>query len=72
MTETRLRDKRSASVLEAPIRKLEVAAYTVPTDTPEADGTLTWDSTTMVVVHAHAGDACGMGGCGGSGGSLAH
>ena len=34
--------------------ELEVAAYTVPTDAPEADGTLAWDSTTIVVVHAHA------------------
>ena len=41
--------------------ELEVAAYTIPTDAPEADGTLAWDSTTIVVVHAHAGGECGLG-----------
>ena len=46
------------------VERLEVAAYTVPTDGPdgeEADGTLTWKSTTLVVVHAHAGGATGLG-----------
>ena len=48
----------------AKVERLEIAAYTVPTDGPggeEADGTLTWKSTTMVVVHAHAGGATGLG-----------
>ena len=39
----------------APVERLEVAAYTIPTDAPESDGTLEWDSTTIVVVEAHAG-----------------
>ena len=43
------------------IERLDVAAYTIPTDRPEADGTLEWDSTTMVVVHAHAGARSGLG-----------
>ena len=30
----------AAQRLEAPIERLEVAAYTIPTDTPESDGTL--------------------------------
>jgi hypothetical protein len=34
---------------------IEVASYTVPTDTPEGDGTIAWDSTTMVLVAVHAG-----------------
>ncbi len=34
---------------------LDVAAYTVGTDEPESDGTLEWDSTTIVVVHARGG-----------------
>lgn len=38
-----------------------VGAYTVPTNAPEADGTLGWDSTTMVVVELYAGDRTGMG-----------
>lgn len=43
------------------IRKIEVAAYTVPTDLPESDGTLEWNSTTLVVVQASAGDETGIG-----------
>ena len=33
-----------------PIRALDVRAYRVPTERPEADGTFGWDSTTVVVV----------------------
>ena len=43
------------------VERVDVAAYTIPTDAPEADGTLEWDSTTIVVVEAHAGGACGLG-----------
>ncbi|HEX6498280.1 MAG TPA: enolase C-terminal domain-like protein [Micromonosporaceae bacterium] len=39
----------------------DVAVYRVPTPAPESDGTLTWDHTTMVAVHAHAGDRTGFG-----------
>lgn len=46
---------------EIPIEKLEVAAYTVPTDYPEADGTLSWDSTTLVLVKIQGGDNQGLG-----------
>ena len=45
----------------APVQEIEVAAYTIPTDAPEADGTLSWDSTTIVVVHAHAAGEWGLG-----------
>jgi len=38
-----------------------VSAYTVPTETPEADGTLAWKETTLVVVHAAACGARGFG-----------
>src|SRR5439155_25764373 len=34
---------------------------TVPTDQPEADGTLAWDATTIVVVHAFGGGEWGLG-----------
>jgi L-alanine-DL-glutamate epimerase-like enolase superfamily enzyme len=47
--------------LQAPVQQLEVGAYTIPTDCPEADGTLSWDSTTIVVVHARAGGSVGLG-----------
>ncbi len=46
---------------EVPITSLEVAAYTIPTDAPEADGTLSWDATTIVVVNAEGGDRRGLG-----------
>ena len=32
------------------IEAITVGAYTVPTDAPEADGTLAWDATTLVLV----------------------
>ena len=40
---------------------LDVSAYTIPTEQPEADGTLEWDSTTMVLVEARGGGATGIG-----------
>jgi L-alanine-DL-glutamate epimerase-like enolase superfamily enzyme len=43
------------------VSELEASAYTVPTDEPESDGTLEWDSTTIVVVEAAAGDVRGLG-----------
>ncbi|HEY1688453.1 MAG TPA: enolase C-terminal domain-like protein [Solirubrobacteraceae bacterium] len=36
-------------------------AFTVPTDAPEADGTFSWDATSVVVVEAHAGGQIGLG-----------
>ncbi|MBT2418732.1 mandelate racemase [Streptomyces sp. ISL-22] len=38
-----------------------VSVYTVPTDAPEADGTLAWNSTTVVIAEVTAGDATGTG-----------
>lgn len=43
------------------IDSVDVSAYTVPTDAPESDGTFTWDSTTMILVTAHAGGKVGVG-----------
>jgi L-alanine-DL-glutamate epimerase-like enolase superfamily enzyme len=34
------------------IKQLQVTAYRIPTDRPEADGTISWDSTTLIVVEA--------------------
>jgi L-alanine-DL-glutamate epimerase-like enolase superfamily enzyme len=45
----------------APIRQVAARAYEVPTDTPEADGTLSWDRTTLVVVDVDTGAAAGLG-----------
>jgi L-alanine-DL-glutamate epimerase-like enolase superfamily enzyme len=44
-----------------PVERIDVSAYTVPTDSGESDGTLTWDSTTMVLAEAHAGGKRGLG-----------
>jgi L-alanine-DL-glutamate epimerase-like enolase superfamily enzyme len=38
-----------------------VRVYTVPTDAPEADGTISWNSTTMVLVELVVGEVHGMG-----------
>jgi L-alanine-DL-glutamate epimerase-like enolase superfamily enzyme len=40
---------------------VRAAAYDVPTDRPESDGTLTWNSTVLVVVEADAGGRTGLG-----------
>lgn len=45
----------------APIERVDVSAYTVPTDRPESDGTLAWDSTTLVLVEITAGGRRGLG-----------
>jgi hypothetical protein len=47
--------------MNVPIRKLDVSAYTVPTESPESDGPLIWNSTTLVLVEAHAGGKIGLG-----------
>jgi L-alanine-DL-glutamate epimerase-like enolase superfamily enzyme len=44
-----------------PIERLEVSAYSIPTTTPESDGTLEWNKTTLVVVEAIAGGLRGLG-----------
>jgi L-alanine-DL-glutamate epimerase-like enolase superfamily enzyme len=43
------------------VERLDVAAYEFPLGEPESDGTLTWDSTTMVAVEAVAGAHVGVG-----------
>ena len=45
----------------AKVATLDVAAYTIPTDKPESDGTLAWDKTTLVRVEVAAGGARGWG-----------
>jgi L-alanine-DL-glutamate epimerase-like enolase superfamily enzyme len=43
------------------VREITTAVYVIPTDAPEADGTLAWDKTTMVLASARAGAARGIG-----------
>ena len=45
----------------AAIEQLDVSAYQIPTDAPESDGTYEWDSTTIVIVEAAAGDKHSLG-----------
>jgi len=43
------------------VQGLRAAAYEIPTDQPESDGTLAWDSTVLVVVTADGGGESGLG-----------
>jgi L-alanine-DL-glutamate epimerase-like enolase superfamily enzyme len=43
------------------VEGIEAHAQTIPTDAPESDGTLEWDSTTIVLARVHAGGAAGLG-----------
>jgi len=43
------------------VERLDVAACTIPTDAPESDGTIEWDSTTIVIVEARGGGETGVG-----------
>ncbi|MGH3673764.1 MAG: enolase C-terminal domain-like protein, partial [Pseudonocardiaceae bacterium] len=48
-------------MLDTTVDAIKVTVYTIPTDAPEADGTLSWDSTTMVLVEIRSGDTHGTG-----------
>jgi L-alanine-DL-glutamate epimerase-like enolase superfamily enzyme len=45
----------------AVVEQLTARAFTIPTDAPEADGTLSWDQTTIVVAEARADGHSGVG-----------
>lgn len=44
-----------------PVESVKVSAYKIPTDAPEADGTIRWNSTTLVLVEIEAGGKTGIG-----------
>jgi L-alanine-DL-glutamate epimerase-like enolase superfamily enzyme len=46
---------------QAAVTSVTAAAYTIPTDAPEADGTFAWTSTTLVLVEVGAGGRFGLG-----------
>jgi L-alanine-DL-glutamate epimerase-like enolase superfamily enzyme len=46
---------------ETPVGRVHATALRVPTDGPEADGTLAWDSTVIVLVNVEAGGMTGLG-----------
>ncbi len=43
------------------VERVDTMVFTVPTDAPEADGTLSWDSTTLVLAAVHCGRVTGIG-----------
>jgi len=49
------------NVEAANIKDLKVSAYTIPTESPESDGTIRWNSTTMVLVEIQAAGKTGIG-----------
>ena len=49
------------SKAQHPITAIESAAYTVPTDKPESDGTFEWSSTTIVIAEVTASGVTGIG-----------
>jgi L-alanine-DL-glutamate epimerase-like enolase superfamily enzyme len=50
-----------AGFMSALVSAVRAAAYEVPTDQPESDGTLEWSSTVLVVVEADAAGNTGLG-----------
>ena len=46
---------------DTPVETVEARAFTVPTDAPEADGTFSWNETTLVVVSVEGGGRTGLG-----------
>ena len=46
---------------DLPVSSVEAEAYEIPTETPESDGTLSWDSTVLVLVRCRAGGQSGVG-----------
>jgi L-alanine-DL-glutamate epimerase-like enolase superfamily enzyme len=46
---------------EAALEALNVQAYEIPTDLPEADGTASWSSTTIIIVETEAAGQHGIG-----------
>src|SRR5512138_235705 len=46
---------------QASVERITAAAYRIPTEGPESDGTIEWDSTTLVAVWAEGGGERGLG-----------
>jgi L-alanine-DL-glutamate epimerase-like enolase superfamily enzyme len=50
-----------ASSTQVPITSVNVSAFRIPTETPESDGTLEWQVTTLVVAEVGGGGKTGFG-----------
>lgn len=46
---------------QAPVERVRARSFKIPTDLPEADGTIAWDSTTLVLVEVSGGGMQGLG-----------
>jgi L-alanine-DL-glutamate epimerase-like enolase superfamily enzyme len=51
----------TATATHAAIEQIHVSVYKIPTDQPEADGTASWDNTTLVLVEIAGGGQTGLG-----------
>jgi L-alanine-DL-glutamate epimerase-like enolase superfamily enzyme len=48
-------------IVQAPVERVRARAFNIPTDKPEADGTIAWDATTLVLVEVSGGGMEGLG-----------
>jgi L-alanine-DL-glutamate epimerase-like enolase superfamily enzyme len=48
-------------MIEISVEAVKARAFEIPTDRPEADGTMSWNSTTLVLVEVAAGAKSGLG-----------
>ena len=48
-------------MIDARVDSVTASVYVVPTDAPEADGTLSWDRTTLVLAEVRSGAVTGVG-----------
>jgi L-alanine-DL-glutamate epimerase-like enolase superfamily enzyme len=49
------------SAKSVPVTSINVSVFTIPTDSPESDGTLDWSRTTLVLVGVEGGGSEGLG-----------
>jgi L-alanine-DL-glutamate epimerase-like enolase superfamily enzyme len=55
------RQKERPSTSGVAVERVDVSAYSIPTEEPESDGTLEWEETTIVVVELAGGGETGLG-----------
>ncbi len=58
---SRVAQRDAGSQIQVQVERVTARAFTVPTDAPEADGTLSWNATTVAIVQASAGGHTGLG-----------
>lgn len=51
----------TATATQVVLDRIHVSAYTIPTDQPEADGTISWDRSTLVLVEVEGDGHAGLG-----------